>query len=109
MVSLGLRDFPGHAKFIAKAETLLGYLGWLVILEIRTIHWGELFYLAWKKYPHANWYIRVKYTLGYILVWPKSSFVIFCRMLWKNPNEILANPIKSILIYTVVFALLDLL
>ena len=38
MVGLGLRDFPGHAKFIAKAETLLGYLGWLVILEIRTTH-----------------------------------------------------------------------
>ena len=26
MVGPGLKDFPGHAKFIAKAETLLGYL-----------------------------------------------------------------------------------
>ena len=43
MVSLGLRDFPGHAKFIAKAEALLGYLGWLVILE-KELYVGENYF-----------------------------------------------------------------
>ena len=69
MVGPGLRDFLGHVKFIAKTETVLGPLGWLVILEIRTTYWRELFHLAMKKKkkdPHVNRYIKVKCTLGYI-------------------------------------------
>lgn len=28
-----------------------------------------------------------------ILDWPKGSFGFFCKVLWENPNKVLANPI----------------
>lgn len=50
MVGPGLRDFLGHVNFIAKAETVPCQLGWLVILEIRTVYWiDRLIFLTYGK------------------------------------------------------------
>ena len=27
-----------------------------------------------------------------LLDWPKSSFIFFCKMLWKNPNGLFGQP-----------------
>ena len=31
----------------------------------------------------------------YVLGWPKSLFGFICKMLWKNTNELLGNPVYT--------------
>ena len=37
--------------------------------------------------------------VGLILGWPKSSLGFFCMVSWKNPNELLSNPIAGFWFY----------
>lgn len=53
---------------------------------------------------------RYIYDMLYIVGWPKSSFWLFCNILWKNPNELFGHPCVGVgvcvCIHTYIYAVI---